>query len=147
MCYNKQAVNDKKLSVPPLRNPKTHQAHSREVLWQIAIPVLIGLLAMLGLAVVVTFGSAGSVDRWGEISMVWLILPLFFFALFFLAILAGLIYATTYLLGILPPYALLVQDMFVKLNGKVKSSADAVVEPVLRMHAFRAGWRALQRKD
>jgi hypothetical protein len=140
-------VNDKKLSVPSLGNPKTHQAHSREVLWQIAIPILIGLIVVLGLAVAVTFGSAGSVDHWGEISMVWLILPLFFFALIFLVILAGLIYATTYLLGFLPPYTLLVQDMFGKLNSKVKSSADAVVEPVLRMHAFRAGWRALQRKD
>ena len=147
LCYNKRAVNKKKPFVLPERNPDTQQAHHHEVFWQIIIPILVGLLIVLGLAVTVNFGTTGSVNRWGEISLASLILLWFFFGMILFGILATLIYATTYLLWVIPPYARLVQDVFVQVKGKVKSGADAAVEPFIRLHAVRAGWQALLRRD
>lgn len=147
LCYNKRVVNEKKPFVLPERNPDTHQVHRHEVIWQIIVPILVGLFILLGLAIVINFGNTESVNRWGEVSLAWLILFLFFFAMIFFVILATSIYATTYLLEIIPPYARLVQDAFVRVKGKVKSGADTAVEPFIRLHALRAGWRALLRRD
>jgi amino acid transporter len=128
------------------RNPVTHRIHQREVFWQITIPLILGALIVLGFAAAVSIGSTQEVSRWSEISLIWLIIPVLFVSLLFLVILAGLVYAATWILRNLPPYTRLAQDAVARIGEVVRKGADKTVEPVLRIHMFFAAWRALRRR-
>ncbi len=162
-CYNTDKMNTSPESLPsnketftlPERNPVTHAAHRREVLLQISMPLLIGVLLVLAAIIgVVWAGVVGSPDvngtplvsRWADVSLLWLLIPALIFALIFLILLGSLVYALTMLLSVLPGYARLTQDFFLRVQEKTKLVADKLVEPVLKLHSFRAGARALRKK-
>lgn len=128
------------------RNPITHQAHRREVMRQITLPLVIGGLLLLAAAVfVLVLGvrGQGDVRRWADVSLIWLIAPMMVFALLFLVLTAGLAYAVTRLLAATPIFARQVQDFFILIQYRVAEIADKAVEPVLRSQQGAASWRAL----
>ncbi len=116
----------------PERNPVTHAVHKREVFWQIIFPIVIGALIILTLAIGSWFVSYNSASQAANISVMWLFIPLLFLALIFTFLLAGLAYGLIRLIGILPPYAALVQNFFIMLNLKVRHASDLAAEPVLK---------------
>jgi hypothetical protein len=131
------------------RNPITHQAHNREVFQQITIPLIIGgLLVLLAAVGVVLTGirGQGDIHRWAGVSLIWLILPMMVFAFLLLVLTAGLVYAVTRLLGVLPPFARQVQDAFVLVQLRVSKVSDSLVEPVLRTQQNLASLSALRRR-
>jgi hypothetical protein len=127
----------------PERNPQTQAAHRREVLWQITVPLVIGVLLILALAVGTVLSSYSFASQAANISLIWLILPALLFIFIFLILLAGITYGIIRLIGILPPYAAYVQNLFVLVNGKVRQISDAAVEPVLKTAGAWAGLGAL----
>ena len=127
----------------PPRNPFTQQKHSREVFWQITIPLVVGLLIVLALAVGVTFASAGQASRLADVSLIWLILPAMIIFLVFLVITAGLAYGMIWLIGKLPPLAFKIHKFLIRLSVAVRRVSDKVVEPVMRVESLKASWRAL----
>jgi lipopolysaccharide export LptBFGC system permease protein LptF len=127
-------------------NPETRVKHRREGWWQISLPLSAGLLVVLVLSVAVTYGSHVDVSRWAQISMVWLVLPLIFFAVLFLVALVGMIYVLARLSGILPDYAYKTQNLFARMTRISRQVADKAVEPVLRLNALKASMRALIRR-
>src|SRR5512135_3436828 len=127
-----------------LRNPKTHLEHKREVFWQITLPLLIGILIILaavGAIIFSTLQPVTDVQRWADVSLIWLILPSLFFALIFLVLLAGLIFAISFLLRYIPHYALVIQLYLEKIRGKIGQLADLGVEPILRISIV---WAAIR---
>jgi len=139
-------MDEKKPFPLPPRNPHTHANHRREVLLQVTLPLLITILLLVAAVLGVNLGDNTQVHRWANASLILLLIPVLFFSLLFLAILAMLVYAISRLLGILPPYARLTQDLFSQMEFKVKKAADAAVEPALRLHAAKAGWQAFTRR-
>ncbi len=136
---------------PPILkpNPVTQRKHRQEVLWQISVPLAVGVLLVLLAAAGVIYAGAtgrGAVDRWASISTIWLILPMLFVTLLFTLLTAAFAYGIIYLIGVLPGYAHKVQDFFVLVESRVKKAADGVVEPALRVQSLLAGLRALRRK-
>jgi hypothetical protein len=133
------------------RNPLTQLAHRREVFWQITLPLLVGTLILLVVVAGVIWAAAsqaGDVNQWASASIIWMLVFAMFFTLIFLLIIAGLVYAVTWLLGTLPVYTLRLQDLFVIIRFRVEKFSDAVVEPVLRVRqngaAGREFWRGLK---
>jgi len=142
-------MEDKPKFQLPTRNPVTHAAHRREVFWQITFPFLIALIILLGLVAGVIFAgytNAGDVSRWADVSIMWLLLPVLVIAIILFLILSGVVYLITKLLAVLPGYARLVQDFFVLVQVRVKSISDKLVEPILKLHSFKAGADALRKK-
>ncbi|MBN2145855.1 MAG: hypothetical protein JW726_00645 [Anaerolineales bacterium] len=134
---------EQKQFVLPERNPVTHAAHRREVLWQVTVPLAIGCLLLVAGVVGVILAAVGAnqdISRWSDVSMIWLFLPVLPVALFILIIVIGLAYGVTAILGVLPGYARLVQDYFILFEMKVKVFAASIVEPVLKVRAWQAGW-------
>jgi len=137
---------------PPLsgrRNPATHQAHRREVFWQVTLPLSLGVILVLAAAVWVVMSGiqrTGDIGRWAGISVVWLILPVLVVLLLFFFLLAGLVYVVTWLLIRVPPAALQAQDLISRINSHIRKVADASVEPILRTQGWKAGWQVLRRK-
>ena len=129
----------------PERNPVTYERHRKEVMWQILVPVVIGAVIVLALAILATIGTDAQVSKGADVSVIWLITPLFIVALIFLVLLGAMIYAMMSLLGILPGYARLVQDYFDAFRVQVGIVSDKAVAPILRMESIKASLRALVR--
>lgn len=128
----------------PIRNPKTHAEHRREVFWQITFPLLIGILLILaavGVIVYLTVQPVTDVGRWADVSLIWLILPSLFLAFLMLAILIGFIVLVSYLLRLIPPYALIVQLYVEQFKGKLSQIFNLSVEPIFKIQTLWAAMR------
>ena len=136
------------------RNPKTHAEHRREVFWQITFPLMIGMLLVLAAVAIIILSAiqpVTDVGRWADVSLMWLILPSLFFALILLVLLVGFVYLISYLLRLIPHYALIVQLYFEAGKNKVSQFSNLIIEPLLRMRswwaAMRYGARLGKKKD
>ena len=126
------------------RNPKTHAAHRREVFWQISIPLIIGILVILaavGAIIFSTIQPVTEVGRWASVSLIWLILPSLLVALILLALLAGLIFAVSFLLSRIPHIALVIQLYIDQARNKVGQVLNLSAEPILRINSLWAAFR------
>ena len=127
----------------PDPNPVTRQAHRREAFWQITVPFLVGLL-LIGLTAFGLYsGQVAEVERWAHISTIIMLMPLFVISFVFLILIIGLIYLVTYLLGVLPTYARMSQDIIHQISWQLKSGADLVVEPLLQAESYLAMLKSL----
>ncbi len=126
------------------RNPKTHAAHKREVFWQITVPMLLGvllILAVVGAIIFSTLQPVTDVERWADVSLIWLILPALFFALLFLIVLGGIVYAISFLLRLIPRYTLVIQLYIERIKNKAGQLLNMSVEPILRINSI---WAAIR---
>jgi hypothetical protein len=136
-------------TIHPERNPETMAAHRREVFRQITLPTLIGLIILFALVFLVIYASVSGnseISRWADVSLIWLLLPSILFALLFLVILIGLTYGLTRLLHVLPFFAYRMQLFIFKIQTRIKSGSDSVVEPILKINSFMARARRLLRR-
>ena len=133
-------------TVRPL-NPKTQQAHRREVITQIALPLAIGLLLVLALAVwaAVTATQGGNVSQAADASLIFVLIPVMLAALVFLAVLGGLVYLMARLLRWLPPQFFTLQGVFALLQNRVQKAAGKAVAPILWVNSVQATGQALWR--
>jgi hypothetical protein len=127
------------------RNPVTQQSHRKQVLWQITVPLVIGAVIILILAVLVTTGSPQTASLWADISLVWLIIPVMIVSLILLVLLAGLAYAVIWLVRTIPGYAMQAQNFMIMIVRQVEKLGNVIVEPILRVNAFLASLQALSR--
>jgi hypothetical protein len=130
---------------PPLpeRNPVTHKTHGRQVLWQITLPLVLGVVVVLALAVLAGLAGEAEASLWADISVIFLLIPTMLVALLFLLLVAGLIYVLLRLLKILPRYGLIAQNFVYKVEHRARSGANLAAEPILRYHSFVAAVRTL----
>jgi hypothetical protein len=132
----------------PERNPKTHQTHRREVFLQITLPLLIGLVFVLTLAVlaVVAATTDGSAKQAADASLIFLIIPLMFATVLFMLVLAAFAYGIIWLNGALPIYTKQAQDILERVRQQVQVGSDKVVEPILKLRSFLASLGAIKPK-
>ena len=139
-----RGMDSQKKSLLLERNPKTHAEHKREVFWQITVPLVVGLLVILAAVGAIIFSAVQpvtDVGRWAGVSLIWLIIPSLFFAFILLVLLAGLIYAITYLLRLVPHYALIIQMFIEQTKNKVGQLLNLPTEPILRINSI---WAAIR---
>ena len=135
--------------IPPPRNPVTHAAHKREVFWQITLPLLVIIFLCAGMSGLVIWSAAVSnpnVSRWADVSFIWLTPPVIFGLLITLLLVGGLAYGIIKLVQVLPPYARLAQDFFVKVLAKTRQISDQLAAPVIRTKGSTAGARELRKQ-
>ena len=134
----------------PERNPVTRKAHQREVLRQITLPLIVGVIVLLAVAILFVVlalrGQDQTVSTWGDISLIWLIMPSLFIALIFLVLLAGLAYGVIKLIEILPRFFLKLQNAIATAGASIKRVNDALVEPIIKIRSFTASLKALRRR-
>jgi predicted PurR-regulated permease PerM len=128
---------------PKERNQIIYARHRKEVIWQIILPVLMGLVICLALSLVVTRMTNDQVSTWADISVIWLIIPALVGSLILSIIMAAAIYATYWLIRELPFYFFRAYTWLRMLNTQVSRVGDKAVEPFLRGHSFSASVRKL----
>lgn len=138
--------NNRQPASLPERNLVTQKAHGRQVLWQITLPLVLGVVIVLVLAVLTARASEADASLWADISVIFLLIPSMVVALLFLFLVAGLIFALFRLLQLLPRYAFIAQNFVYKVENRARSGADLAVEPILRYQSFVAAMRTLFRR-
>jgi uncharacterized membrane protein len=89
--------------------------------------------------------NRSNTHRLSLISQMWLMIPVMILTLLSAAILAGLIYLLSSLLGIAPGYMRLAQDFMIRLRLRVGGLTDSAVEPFLKAKSFSAAARQARR--
>ncbi len=132
---------DRNISKPT----KTDKDHQKQMVWQILVPIGIGALIVLGVALVVSLSASGqvqSVQAWSSASAIMLVIPVCFGGLLTLAILILLIFGMSKLLKVTSPYMRVAQNYIATAGIYVQIALDKVAYPVLKTHSQRAAWQA-----
>jgi len=131
-------MEDFKPALPLEQNPVTQRRHRREVFWQVTVPIAIGCILIVVLAILTTQTTSGQASVWADISTIWLIIPVMMITLLSLVFLLVSIYLNVRLIRILPFYSRRVQEWFSMLAIQVSRLANIAVEPVVRIQGLRA---------
>jgi len=131
-------------------NHPSYKNHRRQFWLQIFLPVILAVLLIIAIAVisgVAAFGENGAAPRWAAISTIWLVIPVMFFGLIFLAILFGLVYLMIRALQVLPPYTSKAQYYVNRGASEVKRFSDMAAKPVLFIEGIIASLKAVFRQN
>jgi len=131
-------------------NHPSYKNHRRQFWLQIFLPMLIAVLLIIAVAVwtgIATFGQGGDSPRWAAISTIWLVIPVMFFSLLFLAILIGLIYLLAKALNAIPLYAIKGQYYVNRGADEAQRLSDMATKPVLFIEGIRASVKAFFGKN
>lgn len=112
----------------------SYRAHRRQVAWQITLPVVLAGLILIGVIVLLywgTFRANGDVDRWAAISTIWLVIPVMIGALIGLAVLIAVAYLLARLAGLIPPYTFLAQKYAAQMEAGAKHIDDLGHRPLM----------------
>jgi heme/copper-type cytochrome/quinol oxidase subunit 2 len=124
---------------------ESYKRHRKELAWQIILPIVLTVILFIALIVLIniaTFRDSGDVGRWAAISTIWIVIPIMFAMLIFLALLGVIIYYLGKLLNITPTYTGLAQDYVYKAAGYIKRGTEMVVKPVLFLDGIGASIKA-----
>ncbi len=135
--------------IPPPRNPLTHAAHKREVLWQITVPLVALLVLCVGMSGLVIWSASASnpnLGRWADVSFIWLTPPVIFGSLIMLLLVGGMAFGIIKLIQVLPPYARLAQDFFLKVQVRAHQVSEQVAKPFIRAKGAAAGAQELRKQ-
>ncbi len=127
-------------------NHPSYQNHRRQFWLQIFLPMIVAVLFILAVAVITSvsaFGNNGDSPRWAAISTIWLVIPVMFFSLLFLALLAGLVYLLARGLKVIPPYTSKAQYYVNLAASETKRFSDMATQPVLFLEGIKASLKAI----
>jgi len=130
-----------KTKLPFPQEHPSYQVHRRQMWTQILLPLLLTVLLFLAVIVltsIATFRDNGEVGRWAAISTIWLVIPVLFAGLIFLALLVGMIYLLARLIGLIPPYSYQAQRFVYRIEGQVKRGAEMTRKPVLFLDILKS---------
>ncbi len=119
----------------------SYRKHRKELTWRIIFPVVLSSALCVGLIVLIsiaTFGWGGDVQRWADISTMWIAIPTMLGLLIFLVLVVGIVYLLARLLDLTPRYTVIVQDFLYKVESYAKRFADAVAKPIISINSIGA---------
>ena len=111
------------------------------------ILVVLLVIAVAVITSMAAFGPNGRSPIWAAISTIWLVIPVMFFGLIFLALLGGLVYLLARALQILPPYTSKAQYYVNRGASEAKRFSDMATQPVLFLEELKASLKAIFRQN
>lgn len=158
LCYDIKSYFERNLTYAKINVMKaqlpqpvheSYRQHRKDLTWKIIFPVVLSSVLCIGLIVltnVATFRGGGDVQRWADISTMWIAIPTMIGMLIVLAVLGGIIYLLARLLHITPNYTALAQDLFYKVDGYAKRGADAVADRIISINSIGASINRIFRR-
>ncbi len=112
--------------------------------WQIIFPAIAGTIIILLICIWVVIGvGAGNISRFAELSAVLLIIPVLFFSLIILVILAACVVLSVKMIRGLPPITSRIVEFLDKIRDGVSKFSEIIVQPVIRPSAYLKGFRSI----
>jgi len=131
----------------PTPNPETRATHRREISRQVTLPLVMCLIVFISVGIWLILSGVGTVERWSQIAMIFMLIFGLVLGLLILGITIGLLFLISQVLHIIPPYTRLAQDAIMKINRSVKIGADISVRPIIELQKFLAIVDVLFRKS
>jgi predicted PurR-regulated permease PerM len=126
-------------------NEKTQRSHRREMLWQVWLPLLGGVVLAAFLCYLLIAAGNASIERGAQTAMILLAVPVIFLGIGLLVALLVLNASIGKLARWLPKQTLRAQKAAESLNSGAQKTADAVAAPFVTLEswgdAFRRLWR------
>ncbi len=119
------------------------------MLWQVWVPLVASIVIFLALGILSIIGAvqgSSQVERWGNISAIWVIIPVLLGSLLLLALVGGLAYGVSVLLKKMPHWLLTAQLFMLRLALTVRRAADKATTPVVAVNTFSARLSTLWNK-
>ncbi len=130
---------------PPRRNPQTQETHRRETAWQIYLPLGLGVLFFLLLAVLSSLTPAAAGGKWADTSLIFLLALSCAPLLVLLALTAGLAYVLWEANRRLPAGMLRLQRIFRQTSRATRQVCDRVSAPFIKAQQLGAALHSLGR--
>ncbi len=111
------------------------------MLWQVWTPLVAGILIFLALGILSIIGAAqgnAQVERWANISAVWVIIPVLLSSLLIMALVGGLAYGVAVLLKKMPGWLLTAQLFMLRIALVTRRAADKATTPVMTVNTLSA---------
>lgn len=127
-------------------NHPSYQNHRRQFWSQIFLPMILAVVLIIAIGIltgIATFGENDASPRWAAISTIWLVIPVMFLGLLFLAILAGLVYLLARGLQVIPPYSAKAQYYVNRGTSEARRFSDTATRPVLFLEGIKASLKAI----
>jgi sterol desaturase/sphingolipid hydroxylase (fatty acid hydroxylase superfamily) len=134
-------MSEREQQMTPQEKFSPSEQHRRQMFWQVWVPLIASLVIVLTLAILSIFGAvvgSSQVERWGNLSAAWVIAPLLFVGIIFMAIAFGCVYGMSKLLGHMPEWMLKAQLFFVRIALIIRRAADTTTLPVMKVHGYQA---------
>lgn len=115
--------------------------HRKQMRMQVWLPLGLTLLVALALVVLTIVGAVNespAVNKWGNLSAVFVIIPVLLTMLVFLVIVGAAVYGMRKLLQKMPDWMLRLQLRMVRISLGVRRAADAATQPVMKTNTFSA---------
>lgn len=124
-----------------LSTSKSYARHKQQRFWQILLPVGFGalvILFVLGLVIwiAVETETGGSVSQWADVSMIWLLLPAWLFAVVIAIFLFGFVALLARLLRILQIHSTKFQHLTNTVSNSLIAGANRLVAPIINVKGF-----------
>ncbi len=132
----KPAYQRDKLEIP------TSEAHQKQTLWQIWVPLGVTVAVMIGLAIWVAVASANSIlvaDNWMALSVAYLVLIYLVIGLVVLAVIAGGIWLAVKLLKWTPYYSLRAMTLLYRIQGYLLQFSNSGAKIIITIASAWAG--------
>jgi hypothetical protein len=124
------------------KSPVNQSVHQKQILWQVWIPLSLGILMILALAVLAVMTDIGNGVEGGRlagVSLIFLIIPSLIVCFFVILLLSLLIFGVYKLTEILPVYSFKALMYVIIASDFIRLWSDRVAQPVLVIHEGLAG--------
>lgn len=126
------------------RKSVSYLRHQRQRFWQIWLPLIFFMLIILGVAVLMVLTVTGvntgiNVSQYGDVSLIWILLPLILLAVIIAAVLFGFVFLNTKILKNMPKYAHPVQNTVFMISEKIINLSKKVAQPIISIKSIGAG--------
>jgi hypothetical protein len=139
--------NRSQMDQPKVITPSA--AHRKQMVWQVWVPLGASILIVLALMVLTILGAfrqSGQIERWGNLSAVWVILPVLMVIFVFTAITFACVYGMSKLLGKIPGWMLSLQLFMLRVALETRKFADAATQPVVKANTTQTRVKTLWKK-
>jgi len=100
-------------------------------------------LLLLAVAVIASLSGPAPASLFGDIALIWLIVPMLVVLLIFSVILGALVYLLVKANQALPGVAFKAQNLVIVVKDKLTAVADMAVKPVFKVEGIRATLKAI----
>lgn len=141
---------ERKLSVAELPiNTSPVAGHRRQMVWQVWFPIIASTIIVLAIAIwaiVGTVQGSSQINQWGNVSAIYLIIPVLITGFVILALTGAVIFGLSKLLKKMPLWMFILRMRAGQLAVVIRRGANAAVKPIMAVNAFNARVRALWKK-
>jgi len=128
------------------RNAITYQAHRRQVIWQIYVPIAIVVILVVSLAVLAILAPEIQGKRWADIALIMLTSTVMISAFVSIFIIIFSIIGIKRGSRNLPYYLFMGQSYAFRLQSRLHNLSDRLVEPIFWTKSNFAKFQAIRPK-